>query len=152
MAKLLARQQRVLGYLKPEEGDAARLLTANALSVLCTLCTIHTTSELLIELSIPPQSCKWQREKLKVVDPVLHVLQTVTLTVTHITNSWHTHTHTVTHTHCRQSHSQTMNNNNKNNYCIDHDGHIYLNLSKSIQSATGLKALKPAANGRCVNH
>ena len=31
-------------------------------------------------------------------------------------------------------------------YCYI-DEHIYLNLSKSNQSATGLKALKPAANG-----
>ena len=37
-------------------------------------------------------------------------------------------------------------------YCINTndtvDRHIYLNLSKSTQSATGLKALKPDANGR----
>ena len=32
------------------------------------------------------------------------------------------------------------------NYCID--WLIYLNLSQSIQSAAGLNALEPAANGR----
>ena len=34
-------------------------------------------------------------------------------------------------------------------YCIDR--RIDLNLSKSTQSAAGLKALKPAANGRLLN-
>ena len=36
-----------------------------------------------------------------------------------------------------------------NNYYIDR--HIYLHLSKSIQSAAGLKDLKPAANGWYLN-
>ena len=40
------------------------------------------------------------------------------------------------------------NKNNNNNYYID--GRIYLNLSKSIQSTAGLKALKPVANGRSL--
>ena len=37
-------------------------------------------------------------------------------------------------------------NNNNHHYYIDR--RIYLNLSNSIQSATGLKDLKSAANGR----
>ena len=48
----------------------------------------------------------------------------------------------------------STNNNNNNNYYYYYyyyyyhiDGRIYLNLSKSNQSAARLDALKPAANG-----
>ena len=41
---------------------------------------------------------------------------------------------------------KTTTTTTTNNYWIDCS--IYLNLSKSIQSAAWLKALKPAANGR----